>query len=355
MSTKGGKDTQQRRSDNRRGRKNNQAAKDSQNAFVLELGLTESSTLAALDVPQSVRPGAVHISLLGANETIGNMLHRLSAIAQHPLAMQLTQENQEIYRKVFQYVATSRVAAAQTQVPYAAGHILEYVGVFTYDQFRFIDGRCGTLPRPLAWTLANIGKFKMFGVDNVPAMPYQDANQADLYGLVSGGYFNIICYVRLHGPGLPPIPEEDENAVRVISQFLPCITLDGNRRFNQRTLDFWQDQIPTQAEWMVFVNINASVREQGLAVTGFKVSTGTGSPSQTIRFPNLQTSVDVNHYYWLILAQNPTIRAAIVLRLGLDAHLPTALLRDRFIGNPKTAPFCGYATPVVYIDALLRD
>ncbi|CAG9840704.1 unnamed protein product [Diabrotica balteata] len=116
---------------------------------------------------------------------------------------------------------------------------IEYVGAYTSDQQGFIDGRCDTLPRPAAWILANIGSFKISGADNVPILPLTQAgDDPTLESFLSGGYQNICRYVQAHGPGQPPVPEPDVEAVRTATQFLLLMVFGGNNRFNANTTAF---------------------------------------------------------------------------------------------------------------------
>lgn len=342
---KGGRGARNKRRDVRRSEQNQEKDRNIKSAAALELGLDESSELKNLEPQCSLRPGGVKVSLLGIHETTHLMLKRLTAVAQRPLAILLNrQENILAYRKVAAYIATARVAAAQTSVPYAVGEALEMVGTITSDEFRVIDGRSSTLPSFLAWSLANVGTFQIDSCINVPVIPNPTLEDVQLQDVFSGNYFTIARIVQAG-----PLRQLDVPTIRRLSEILPQFACTNAGAWTPQTIAFWQDAPPSANEWTAFTTINAAVKEQNLAVTGFKVTSATGSLSQTLRFPQFEPNTITTRYYSLVPLAAATIRPALVLRLGLDEFRE----RTRFMGDPESAILNGYDTPIVYIEAQL--
>jgi hypothetical protein len=349
---RGGRGSRQKRNDQRRQQQNFGVQSAIQSNVKLELGLSETTSLSQLSPATSNRPGGVHVNLLGLLDATYSMLYRFRAIAQRPLALQLTDANINVYRKIVCYGATLRISAAQNKVPYVVGCVLELKSQYTSDEVRLCDGNFRIIPNFLAWLLANVGTTTVDGQQIVPLLPSPPADEVTAETAMSGNFSQIVAYVHAHGAAGHDIPEADRPIIARLAQVLPALVRVANgARFNQAAVAFWVN--PEPAQWAIFTDINASINEQKLAVNEFVLSSALGSPQQTVRFPLYTPPFQTTSYYSLSISSMTEIRAAIVLRSGVDEFLPQEQLRHRFIGDPTTALMHGSDIPEIFIQAQL--
>lgn len=132
-----------------------------------------------------------------------------------------------------------------------------------------------------------------------------------------------------------------QNIQRLVD-LLPTIAVDG-RRFNAATVAFWP--VPTEEDWVVFVAINAALREVRLCTEDFSITAATGTDQQTVRFPVFGDRSEYLTYYNLSPVTAMSQKAAIILRSGVDEFIEAARLRSRFVGDSTTALKRGNDTP----------
>lgn len=246
-----------------------------------------------------------------------------------------------------------RIAAAQTKYSFVAGYQLSLRGRYTSDLVRAADGYCDVMPNFLAWCLSQLGIFTFEDQDVVPVLPSNDpltAGQA-----IACDFQAVQNYVTAHRIGNEgaDIPEADVPVIARLRHVLPSLNLNNlNRRFNAAAFDFWRDPISPH-EWTIFTSINAALREQKMTVEGCRVSAGIGSPLPVIRFPLYELSSTEVSYYSLETVSTTLVRAALVLRPGMDEYLEDAI-GTRFIGDHRTALISGHDTPALFQQAQLN-
>lgn len=119
---KGGRGSRQQRSDDRRFKRNVDTDKQIQDDVAKRLGISETPQLEACKPAFSVRPGGVHVSLLGLAEATRVFLRHLRTVARRPLDLLLTQENCQRHIKTSRHLASVRIFSAQQFEPYAQSY-----------------------------------------------------------------------------------------------------------------------------------------------------------------------------------------------------------------------------------------
>lgn len=342
---RGGRGARSRRMQTRREQTNPVKQTEIQNEARTRLGLEETQNFTALKPASSVRPGGVHVNLLGFSENISVMLTRMRSIAIRPLAILLTDANVLIYRKISLYIANARIVAAQDTVPAVAGNPLDMAGTVTSDQFRYIEGKTKVIPNYMSWLLMNIGVFELDGVKCVPLLQINGFN-----AVMNCNFQAVLDYVAQHVG--EAIPEDEIPSVERLAQILPNLRMTAAHRFNNHTRDFWLPITPD--EWSIFTEINAALAEQKMCTADFSLMAATGSPQAIVRFPTFVLKDEVAQYYCTQNVTPSTEKIALCLRSGVDEFLQPARRRDRFIGNPATATLSGNDSPGLFIGAQLQ-
>lgn len=189
---RGGRGARSRRQDDRRLARNIPVDRSMQEQAEKRLGIEERSTLATLTPASSDSPGGVQVSLLGFAENVDQMLKRMKSLALRPLAALLTDNNCLIYRKIAQYAAYARIAAAQDKAVGIAGCRTSLAGEVSIEDFRKIDAKCRIIPNYLARCYLNIGYFERDGQQVYPLLPHSDANRPTIACAMSASFFRSL-------------------------------------------------------------------------------------------------------------------------------------------------------------------
>lgn len=352
-SNSGGKPSKDRRKKSRAAKYNVPKADAITNQAANRLGLKSTETFLGLSPAYSLRPTAVHVDLFACNVAITAMLTRMRAIAQRPLANLLADVGRvSSFRKVCTYLLFSRVCAAQLNVSYATGVLMDLMDVISAEQLRIIDARCILLPNFFSWMLSQIGCFEVDSQKVVPTMPNPAQELVTVQDALRGNYFSICHYVQRHRPGANGIniPAADEEFIPHLIAMLPVAV--HNHRFTNAAVALFHEVV-TGIQWDDFTVINGALHEQKCCTTDFKISEAVGTEAARVRFMTRLLNHEQVDFYCCDTVDNLIIKNALIVRLGMDVDLPAAMARSRFIMERGQAPLSGSDVPAGFLNAQL--
>lgn len=300
--------------------------------------------------------GGVHVNLLSANSAVNEMLDQTIAVAPRSLALLLQDEaNIRAYRKVASYAMTARVAHSQVEAPFITGNDLEMEHAFKASDYQLMANYFAKIPQFLAWLLSNLGRFTQDGTTTIPLLPYtSDGSKVTIDQAMSGNALSVSQYVTMHLEGAPGvmIPPDERPQARLLARHLPLTLNPGSTRFTAANATRYARPI-TADEYSRFDKLNRAMNELNF-MTHFDFLDKKGTPVPTVRIPKMEVNELVGHDYYSSVVQNPqNIRAALILKYGLDQFIPVEQQHDRYVSEPDVALVRGNDSPAPLLAAQL--
>lgn len=138
-----------------------------------------------------------------------------------------------------------------------------------------------------------------------------DADAVTVNAVLRVLYPDICRYVAAHAVGNAgaDIAAADIVQLRLVNSVYGfTYTTVAATRFDAVTVALWAADV-TNAEWQTWRKVNAAAAEQRTTVSGFKISSSTGSEAQTVRFPTLVEATTLQSYYCSRVVDQSVLRA----------------------------------------------
>lgn len=310
-----GAGAQSRQRGNFQKNKNKQFQAELQASILKRLKISDPTNLDDVQLQKSSPPQQIPITLMGLPIFVKELWERMKAIGTRPFASLATDDNRDVFLKCLLYIAETRVCYAQLTC--GRNPVFQLTSLQTYSemQLRSIRAYSSRLPTPLVIYMEAIGNItanKQYVVPVEMTTTPPAANGAVSFFPSSITTLLTTCTadnptdgllmnVAQRLSGLPKI-------VWVMEQrHCPAISATATspaqpeRNFEVAHIspdsrNFWR--FPNNTEWTIFNKIIASMESKKDFLLQFDVSSGLGSLSQIVRFPDEFDSTETETLYY---------------------------------------------------------
>lgn len=283
---------------NFRQKKNDQFQLELQASLLRRLGVSDPTTLNAINLQSSIIPARIPISFCGLIPFTEELWAKLQATGPSAFGRLDTPANYASFIKCVLNIAEAKVCHAQRNCTNDPPFDLPSKTVFDAIELSMLNDLARLLPYPLALFIESIG---LFNADQQQVVPILSTSLSEAYpGLMNCAPSSIKSILLMFAD--PVISDDTTDAVALILSRLPMIrwvrdAAAGTIAATPETVQFWTQPI-SSSQCNGFKQVIAAFNFKPGFNVRVDITTGIGSAVQAIRFPTSITDLDNQALYY---------------------------------------------------------